>query len=162
MFKKLLGGAAAIALGILLGIVGESLADSTTLLAVFNVDNVPPQFTINGAYGKNGVNNGTAGSAINTLQASVPTLTSCGTSPSISTTDTDTDGVITLGSGSPTACTLTFTAAHTNAAGTSEIPVCIAQSGSGTGVWYVSASSATSVTWTGSATTTTLYYICLQ
>jgi hypothetical protein len=163
MLKKLLGASAALALGLLIGMAGETLADTTTLLGVFNIDNVPPTFTINGAYGKNGVNNGTAGSAINTLQAAVPTLTSCGTgTPSVSATSTDTDGVITLGGGSPTACTLNFAAAHTNAAGTSEIPVCVANAGSGAGVASVTAISPTAVTFTLSATTTTLYYVCMQ
>ena len=39
---------------------------------------------------------------------SAPTVSTCGTSPSITTQATDTSGTVTLGSGSPTSCTVAF------------------------------------------------------
>ena len=154
MLKKLLGGIAAIAFGLVIGLVGESIADSTSLLGVINIDNVPPTFTINGAYGANGVNNGTAGAALNTSQTTAPTATTCGTSPSV--TGTDVDGTITTGTGSPTACTLNFTSTHTS------VPNCTANTGSGVGEVRVSGATTAAVTFTLSATATAITYICLQ
>lgn len=49
---------------------------------------------------------------------SAPTVSSCGTSPSI--TGTDTAGTVTMGTAAPTACTLTFAVAFTNS------PICVA------------------------------------
>ena len=43
-----------------------------------------------------------------------PTLSACGTSPSLSTGANDTHGTITTGTASPTSCTLTWAAAYTN------------------------------------------------
>ena len=42
-----------------------------------------------------------------------PSLSSCGTSPTIS--GTDIAGVVTMGTGTPTGCTITFATAYTNA-----------------------------------------------
>lgn len=44
-----------------------------------------------------------------------PTLTSCGTSPTVATGSTDDSGQITTGTGTPTGCTITFGTAKSNA-----------------------------------------------
>jgi hypothetical protein len=46
---------------------------------------------------------------------SAPSISSCGTSPSVRSGSTDTAGEITTGTGSPVACTISFTATKTNA-----------------------------------------------
>lgn len=161
MLNKLSLGALAL---IGLAFAAYSAVETNSLIGIYNIDQIPPNFTINGAVNPANAasNNATTGSAINTAQTTAPSLTSCGTSPAVSTTCTDTDCTITTGSGSPTACTVTFTAAHKNAAGTAVTPNCVVTSNSGTGVWYVSAASSTAVTFTGSATSTGLTFVCLQ
>lgn len=161
MLKKISIGAFAL---IGLAFAAYSAVETNSLIGIYNVDQIPPNFTINGAVNPANAasNNATTGSSINTSQTTAPALTSCGTSPSVSTICTDTDCTITTGSGSPTTCTVTFAAAHKNAAGTSAIPNCVVTSNSGSGVWYVSAASATAVTFTGSATSTGLTFLCLQ
>jgi hypothetical protein len=48
-----------------------------------------------------------------------PTISACGTSPSLGTGGTDTAGVVTTGTATPTGCTITFGQSYTNA------PTCI-------------------------------------
>jgi hypothetical protein len=43
------------------------------------------------------------------VNGGLPTLSACGTGPTLSANSTDGSGIITTGTGSPTACTLTFT-----------------------------------------------------
>jgi len=54
-------------------------------------------------------------------RGSVPSLSSCGATPAITTGSTDVSGQITEGTGSPTGCTVTFASAWTNA------PFCVVQ-----------------------------------
>lgn len=84
-----------------------------------------------------------------------PTLSSCGTSPSLGTGSGDTAGVITLGTGAVNACTLTFGTAFTNA------PSCKVASNSSAGQPWLSSISTTAVTFTLPYTgATKLYYDC--
>lgn len=62
---------------------------------------------------------------IQCAQTSSPTISSCGTSPSLSSNATDFIGQVTFGSGLLTACTISFTKLYTTGLG------CIAQTNSG-------------------------------
>lgn len=87
----------------------------------------------------------------------IPSVSSCGTNPSVS--GDDSDGIISTGSGTVTACTLTFAAAYTVA------PVCVpSTSSTSVNASMSSAPSTTAVTFNLSATLTSgkLYYHCTE
>lgn len=86
-----------------------------------------------------------------------PTVSTCGTSPSV--IGDDSNGIITTGSGTVTACTLTFAAAYTIA------PVCtLNTSSTGSNASMASAPSTTGFTANLSATLTSgkIYYQCIE
>jgi hypothetical protein len=86
-----------------------------------------------------------------------PALTSCGTSPSVTTGSVANMGQITFGTGTPTSCTLTFPVAFDSSA------FCTATPASAyTGTYYFSTSSATGFTLTlGTGTNSVVFnYIC--
>ena len=85
---------------------------------------------------------------------SAPTLTSCGSSPSLS--GNDLAGVIVTGTGSPTGCTLNFGTSWATAA-----PACLVTWGSGplAAMSWNTSTSALTITQTG-ANNTRLYYSC--
>ena len=56
---------------------------------------------------------------INTYQTTAPTVSSCGTSPSVATRSSDVAGTVTIGSGVVTSCKVSFASSYTNA------PVCV-------------------------------------
>jgi hypothetical protein len=87
-----------------------------------------------------------------------PTLSGCGTSPSLGSGATDTKGVVTLGSGTVTACTLTFATAYASA------PVVIVSDNSTTIANDISAVSASALTASFSASFPGghLYYHVIQ
>lgn len=91
---------------------------------------------------------------IETGQATAPTLSACGTTPSI--VGTDTNGKVTVGTGVTTSCTLTFGTAFTNA------PACTV-SGDNTAVTYIATTSTTALTITSSAdmASDVVSYICM-
>lgn len=86
---------------------------------------------------------------------SAPTLSTCGTSPTI--TGTDSGGTVTTGTGA-TACTVTFSAAFPNGA------ACVASpTHTSVGHVIISASSSTAFTFVGSSSTDTktIHYVCV-
>ena len=91
------------------------------------------------------------------LSLSVPTLGSCGTSPSLATGSTDSYGQITTGSGVVTSCALNFS--HT----LSRQPFCILSTNSTAITADVASVSTSVVTFGLSATLTSgqIYYHCL-
>lgn len=89
-------------------------------------------------------------------RGSAPSLSSCGTSPSIA--GNDKSGRITTGTGTPTSCTLTF-----NSAWDTNAPNCVVGARSGVDVWISSAPSTTAFTVTLETGTdsATIDYICM-
>lgn len=86
--------------------------------------------------------------------ASLPTISSCGTSPPAAAAgSTSNGGQFTLGTGSPSACTITFAQAFSNYAYCTATPA-----SSYTGTYYVSASSKTAFTVTLSAGTSNVVF----
>ena len=85
-----------------------------------------------------------------------PTVSSCGTSSSVS--GTDTKGVITTGTGGPTACSLIFASAFSSS------PICVASTNTGSATPYVSAISTTGITISFSSALVSgkVYYHCIQ
>lgn len=91
------------------------------------------------------------------LTAAVPTLSGCGTSPSI--TGTDMAGRITLGTGSPTACVVTFNKAYTTNA-----PACTAgneDSNTATRIPKVTTSTTTMTLTATFSASDHLQYVCI-
>lgn len=90
-----------------------------------------------------------------TTNGTAPTLSTCGTTPSI--VGNDVAGTVTMGTAGPTACTLTFANAFTNA------PHCVVVARDALILAHVTASSTTAVTFTATAACTScvLDYICL-
>lgn len=89
-------------------------------------------------------------------QSAVPTVSSCGTSPSIATGSTGFAGRVTTGTGTPTGCVITFAAAYTST------PSCVVVSqtayATSTPAYTVST---TAITITQAATNSVIYdYIC--
>jgi len=80
-----------------------------------------------------------------------PSLSACGTDPSI--TGGNTLGTVTLGTGSPTSCTLTFAVAWAST------PSCVITP-LGDATVYISAQSASAITVTGSASFSGFNYVC--
>jgi len=98
---------------------------------------------------------GVTGQAGNTITAgTAPTLSACGTTPSIS--GSPTAGKITIGTGVTTSCTVTFVKAHTNA------PACVVV-GDNAAVIYNATTSTTAMTIISSLdmASDVLSYICL-
>lgn len=89
-----------------------------------------------------------------TLGGFSPSVSSCGTNPTVQ--GTDTAGVISVGSGATTACTLTFSVAYPIA------PVCVANA-SINSVAFVNSVSVSSVVWNFSASVESdkVYYLCI-
>jgi len=87
----------------------------------------------------------------------VPTLGSCGTSPSIDANSTDLAGTITAGTGSPSSCALVFVSAYLNT------PVCVIADNSTTVTADISSVSTTGFTVSLSAglSSVKIYYICI-
>ena len=87
--------------------------------------------------------------------ATTPTVSSCGTSPSLGTKSTDAGGKITAGTGAPTSCTLTFKIPYTNA------PSCTV-SGTGIAGTYGASTTTTALTITSTIamTSSVLNYRC--
>jgi hypothetical protein len=85
----------------------------------------------------------------------IPTLSSCGTSPSITLGSTDTAGEITEGTVA-TACTITFAAAKTRA------PFCTVTDQSGLGMSYTVSNTAITITNIGALSSTKINYICIN
>ena len=83
----------------------------------------------------------------------IPTLTSCGTSPAIATNSTDGAGEITEGSTS-TGCTITFATAYTNA------PFCTITEQSGLSASYTLSTTAITITNIGALSSTKIDYEC--
>lgn len=89
--------------------------------------------------------------------ASPPTVSSCGTSPSVS--GTDVKGVITTGSGGPTACTLNFATAYASA------PVCVVSLVNSASIGHkVTATTASALTvgFTAGYSSQKFNYVCIQ
>src|ERR1043166_9725940 len=86
-----------------------------------------------------------------------PTLSSCGTSPTLATGASDMAGTINVGSGTVTACTLTFGTAFTNA------PTCVMNDDSTAVTGDISAISTTAVTFSFSVSIGSghIYYVCI-
>ena len=86
---------------------------------------------------------------------SAPSLSSCGTTPSI--TGTDTAGIITAGTGIITACTVTFATAY------SSEPACIVTSDNSVSFYFISAKSTSAFTITGDSPigADVINYICI-
>jgi hypothetical protein len=85
----------------------------------------------------------------------IPTLSSCGTSPTITQGSTDNAGEITEGS-IATGCTITFAAAKTNA------PFCTVTEQSGLAASYTISTSAITITNIGALSSTKLDYHCVM
>ena len=87
----------------------------------------------------------------------VPSVSSCGTSPSMDGNSTDFAGTINTGSASPTACTLTFANPFANT------PVCVVSDDLQTSEVSVTSRSTTAITMTMSAALSshTIFYICV-
>lgn len=87
--------------------------------------------------------------------AQAPTLSSCGTSPTIS--GSDAAGKITIGGGLTTSCTVTFKVAY------SSTPACVL-SGDNTAVTYIATTTTTAMTITSSADmqSDVISYICFE
>lgn len=87
----------------------------------------------------------------------IPTVSSCGTSPTVDTTSTDFAGIINVGSASPTACTITFASAFVNT------PVCVITDDLQTAEPAITTRSATAFTVTLSAALNSghLFFICV-
>jgi hypothetical protein len=87
---------------------------------------------------------------------SAPSVSSCGTSPSMASGSSDLAGAVTVGSGGPTSCLVTWAASKTSA------PFCTVSTNSA--VVIVSSGPTTTtlaMAWTGGSPVT-LYYICIQ
>jgi hypothetical protein len=86
-----------------------------------------------------------------------PTLSSCGTSPTLATGASDMAGTINVGSGTVTACTLTFGTAFTNA------PTCVMNDDSTAVTGDISSISTTAVTFSFSVSIGSghIYYVCV-
>lgn len=89
------------------------------------------------------------------VAASLPTLSSCGTSPAVTAGSSATAGAFTTGTGTPTACTITFATAY---ATTAACTISAANAAAGGVTAYVSAQSASAFTVTQSAGTSTAKY----
>ena len=85
----------------------------------------------------------------------IPTLSSCGTNPSITVGSTDNAGEITEGSVA-TGCTITFASAKTNA------PFCTVTEQSGLAASYTISTTAITITNIGALSSTKLDYSCTQ
>lgn len=96
------------------------------------------KFTVNGHIGTDGA---------------PPVLSSCGTSPSLTTGSTDTAGTVTQGSIS-TGCTITFATAYTRT------PFCVVTDQAGLAFSYVLSASAITVTNIGALSSTAMSYHC--
>ncbi len=126
--------------------------------SVFTVNTTPPgltDFLFNVATSSNDYFFGVKGNGHLTASSTAPTLSSCGTSPSIR--GTDTAGEVQVGSVSATGCTITFANAWTNS------PSCIIvnQTGSVTNTFsYTISTTAITVTETG-LTSAKLDYHCI-
>ncbi len=106
----------------------------------------------------NTLDNGGGGISISGHIAStgtIPTLSACGTSPTISTNSTDTKGAITEGTTS-TGCTVTFATAYTSA------PMCVVSSPNGILPTSYSASTTALTIVNASATGDQFNYSCVQ
>lgn len=90
-----------------------------------------------------------------------PTLTSCGTSPSLTSGSSNTFGSFTTGTATPTACTVNFTPAYATNAECTISPANVAANGI-TGGTYISAQSTSAFTITlGAGTNAAKYnYVC--
>ena len=89
------------------------------------------------------------------VTASLPTLSSCGTSPTVTAGSSATAGAFTTGTGTPTACTVTFATAYATTAACTISP---ANAAAGGVTAYVSAQSAAAFTVTQSAGTSSAKY----
>lgn len=88
--------------------------------------------------------------------AATPTVSSCGTSPSVAAGSSNQGGQITLGTGSPTACTATFASAYPNYAYCSVTPA-----SAYTGTYYLSSVTKTGFVITlGTGASATFDYAC--
>ena len=107
-----------------------------------------------------GLSFGTGYTSINkhlaTGGSNTPTLSTCGTSPTLATGSTDTAGKITVGTSASNACTLTFAVAYTTA------PFCIVQNlttGAAANVYTVIGAT---IIWSSAlADSTVLVYHCI-
>jgi hypothetical protein len=84
-----------------------------------------------------------------------PGVSSCGTSPSISTGANDVHGTVTTGTASPTSCTITWAAARTNT------PDCSVDSPSGTTVSSFSPTASTLVINFPGTSSAKFTYVCM-
>lgn len=94
-------------------------------------------------------------------QSSSPTISSCGTSPAMSSGSTNSNGQFTIGTGTPAACTVTFSTAWPNNAFCTVSPANSAAAAI-TGGYYISASSKTGFTlMLGTGTSSAVFnYLC--
>lgn len=94
-------------------------------------------------------------------QSAVPTVSSCGTSPSVNAGSANSSGQFTTGTGTPAACTVTFSTAWPNNAFCTVSPANAAAAAI-TGGYYISASSRTAFTVTlGTGTSSAAFnYSC--
>jgi hypothetical protein len=150
--------------GITRGIYGSTVASHASgakvyvyLMEVGKGSNVPPTDVIDGL-GNVGIGTYSPTTALTILghenfSGTIPTLSSCGTSPAIATNSTDGAGEITEGSVS-TGCTITFATAYTNA------PFCTVTEQSGLSASYVLSTSAITITNIGALSGTKIDYEC--
>lgn len=128
----------------------------TKLLLLVAIFCAPSAFAI-GEYGSFYVGQGPSlPPAWSPAVAGPPTLSSCGTSPSLSSGANDIRGVITAGTGSPTACTLTFKNTFPVA------PVCSIDGGTGVTPTITSVSNTTLVMGGTIGSSGVIYYICME
>ena len=92
-----------------------------------------------------------------TTQAASPSLSTCGTSPTVATGSSNNAGQFTTGSATGTACTITFANAYPNYAFCTVSPA----SATAGNLFYISASSKTSFTVTTTVSSQTYNYICI-
>ena len=92
----------------------------------------------------------------------VPTLSSCGTSPSATGNSNSFYGTINEGTGSPTGCTLTWTNAAGVATARQQTPTCLVTGRTASYlVTAITAVNTTTLTWTNAGSTSGVYdYVC--
>jgi len=97
---------------------------------------------------------------VQTLGGVTPSVSSCGSSPSLATGSTDVAGSVTVGTGNVTSCTITFGSQWVNSSGSSITPFCVVTYSATASVGLTTTSTSIVITRNNSMANNTLIWQC--
>ena len=97
---------------------------------------------------------------VQTLGGTTPSVSGCGTNPSLTAGSTDVAGSVRVGSGNVTSCTITFGSGWANSSGSSITPFCVVSYGAAASIGLATTSGSMVITRGGSMAGNTLVWQC--